>query len=302
MKINDLFESQKQLDELSLGGIGRGLAKGVGAVSKGIGAVAGGARGAIDAAKQGYQAGRAAVSGNAQPNTAPATGQTAPNIQTNQGQSAPSSNQTQQTNQTAEPAGNQSSSMANMAGQMKSMAPPETTSTGGQVKQTATGQVNTANPNNPNAQQATAAPTDTWQYQVPGSDSVYDVGTDQSGQLYVSMDGEWDTVTDADDVKAIMDPANRVDAGAQPAAASTQQKAGKVGVPAGKQAVDQAVQTIASVRGDRRPQVVQYAKEKIDALVKQPAPAAAPDLQVQQGGKAQQAAEGFHSRFLGMKI
>jgi hypothetical protein len=119
------------------------------------------------------------------------------------------------------------------------------------------------------------------------------------------MGGEWDTVTDADDIKAIMDPANKVDAGAQSAAApAQQQKAGKVGVPAGKQAVDQAVQTIASVRGDRRPQVVQYAKEKIDALVKQPAPAAAPDLQVQQGGKApaQQAAEGFHSRFLGMKI
>jgi hypothetical protein len=301
MKINDLFESQKQLDELSLGGIGKGLAKGVGAVSKGVAAVAGGAHGAIDAAKQGYRAGRAAVSGVPQPNAAPATNQT-------QGQTTPNSNQTQQTDQTAEPAGNQgSAAMSNMAGQMKAMAPPETTSTGGQVQQTTTGQVNTASPNNPNAQQAStaSAPTNTWKYQVPGSDSVYDVGTDQSGQLYVSMGGEWDTVTDADDIKAIMDPANKVDAEAQSAAApAQQQKAGKVGVPAGKQAVDQAVQTIASVRGDRRPQVVQYAKEKIDALVKQPAPAAAPDLQVQQGGKAsaQQAAEGFHSRFLGMKI
>jgi hypothetical protein len=73
MKINDLYESQKQLDELSLGGIGKGLAKGVSAVSKGVGAVAGGAAGAIDAAKQGYQAGRAAVSGQA-----PAAGATAP--------------------------------------------------------------------------------------------------------------------------------------------------------------------------------------------------------------------------------
>jgi hypothetical protein len=73
MKINDLYESQDQLDELSLSGIGKGLAKGVNAVSKGVGAVAGGAAGAIDAAKQGYQAGKAAVSGQA-----PAAGATAP--------------------------------------------------------------------------------------------------------------------------------------------------------------------------------------------------------------------------------
>jgi hypothetical protein len=73
MKINDLYESQEQLDELSLSGIGKGLAKGVNAVSKGVGAVAGGAAGAIDAAKQGYQAGKAAVSGQA-----PVAGATSP--------------------------------------------------------------------------------------------------------------------------------------------------------------------------------------------------------------------------------
>ena len=63
MKINDLFESQEQLDELSLGGVGRGLAKGVGAVAKGASALAGGVSGAWDQAKQGYQIGKAAVNG-----------------------------------------------------------------------------------------------------------------------------------------------------------------------------------------------------------------------------------------------
>lgn len=67
MNINDLFESQEQLDELNLAGVGQGLARGVGAVSKGVGAVAGGVRGALDQAKAGYQAGRSAVSGQAEP-------------------------------------------------------------------------------------------------------------------------------------------------------------------------------------------------------------------------------------------
>lgn len=87
MKINDLYESQEQLDELSLSGIGKGLAKGVNAVSKGVGAVAGGAAGAIDAAKQGYQAGKAAVSGQAPAGNTPTTasaGATAPGTTTAQ--------------------------------------------------------------------------------------------------------------------------------------------------------------------------------------------------------------------------
>jgi hypothetical protein len=95
MKINDLYESQEQLDELSLSGIGKGLAKGVNAVSKGVGAVAGGAAGAIDAAKQGYQAGKAAVSGQpTPPNTptsAPAGTTTAPETPASDA-SAPSGN------------------------------------------------------------------------------------------------------------------------------------------------------------------------------------------------------------------
>ena len=51
--------------------------------------------------------------------------------------------------------------------------------------------------------------------------------------------------------------------------------AGRVGAPAGKQAVDQAVATVKSVRGDRRPQVANYGKQQFDALAqtlaKQPA-------------------------------
>jgi len=52
--------------------------------------------------------------------------------------------------------------------------------------------------------------------------------------------------------------------------------ASKVGVPAGKQAVDQAVATVKSVRSDRRPQVINYGKQQFDTLAKTPVtPAAA---------------------------
>ena len=46
--------------------------------------------------------------------------------------------------------------------------------------------------------------------------------------------------------------------------------ASKVGVPAGKQAVDQAVATVKSVRSDRRPQVINYGKQQFDTLAKTP--------------------------------
>jgi hypothetical protein len=72
------------------------------------------------------------------------------------------------------------------------------------------------------------------------------------------------------------DPAT-APAGATPGAAA---KAGKVGVPAGKAAVDQAVNAIKSVRSDRRQQVVQYAQTKFGAVKE----------------------DKFHSRFLGMDI
>jgi len=51
-----------------------------------------------------------------------------------------------------------------------------------------------------------------------------------------------------------------------PPTTSNVPKAGKVGAPAGKQAVDQAIATVKSVRGDRRPKVANYGKQQFDAL------------------------------------
>ena len=80
MKINQLFESQEQLDELNMQQVGQGLAKGAGALSKGASAVAGGVAGMWDQAKAGFQAGRGAVNGTNPPaaTTAPAAAPAAP--------------------------------------------------------------------------------------------------------------------------------------------------------------------------------------------------------------------------------
>jgi hypothetical protein len=150
MKINDLYESQEQLDELSLGGIGKGLAKGVNAVSKGVGAVAGGAAGAIDAAKQGYQAGKAAVSGQPTPPTTPtsapagtttapetpASDATAPSGNAQAGATAPSTGATTGTKGTADFGTIQRSiktlspnQKKALAGQLASKAAPEAPAT-----------------------------------------------------------------------------------------------------------------------------------------------------------------------------
>lgn len=65
MRINELILENQETDEaISLGGIGRGIAKGVGGTAKAVGATVGGVAGAWQAAKQGYRAGKAAVSGN----------------------------------------------------------------------------------------------------------------------------------------------------------------------------------------------------------------------------------------------
>ena len=66
MKINQLLESQEQLDEIGM----QGVAKGIGAVSKGASAVAGGLAGVWDQAKAGFQAGRNAVNGVPNPQAA----------------------------------------------------------------------------------------------------------------------------------------------------------------------------------------------------------------------------------------
>lgn len=86
----------------------------------------------------------------------------------------------------------------------------------------------------------------------------------------------------------------------QPAAPAQQ---GRVGVPAGKKAVDQAVTTVQSVRSDRRPQVIQYAKQKVDALAQQAAkPAPADDNPNIVKGTNESKIIGFRSNFLGMDI
>jgi hypothetical protein len=99
-----------------------------------------------------------------------------------------------------------------------------------------------------------------------------------------------------------------------PAAAPAKQ--GKVGVPAGKQAVDQAVATVQSVRSDRRPQVIQYAKQKVDALAGQAAKPAAPAgpsqaeidadrariMGADNGNANESRVITFRSKFLGMDI
>jgi hypothetical protein len=41
---------------------------------------------------------------------------------------------------------------------------------------------------------------------------------------------------------------------------------GRLGIPAGRQAIDKAVATINAVRGDRRPQVVAYGLQKLGAI------------------------------------
>jgi hypothetical protein len=90
-------------------------------------------------------------------------------------------------------------------------------------------------------------------------------------------------------------------------------KQGKVGVPAGKQAVDQAVATVQSVRSDRRPQVIQYAKQKVDALASQAAKPAGPSqaeidadrariMGADNGGANESRSFKFPSKFLGIDI
>ena len=57
---------------------------------------------------------------------------------------------------------------------------------------------------------------------------------------------------------------------AQPNTASPASAASKIGAPQAKAAVDQAVNVVKTMRGDRRPQVIDYAKKQLDAIAKQP--------------------------------
>lgn len=74
MRISELIVEDQNIEEISLGGVARGIGKVAGAV----GSVPGVAVGAWQAAKQGYQKGKAAVSGTAAPTTSGASTAAAP--------------------------------------------------------------------------------------------------------------------------------------------------------------------------------------------------------------------------------
>ena len=193
MKINELLV-EEQLDELNLKGLGTGLGKIPGAIA---GATVQGAKNVWNGAKQGYQAGQNALkpdvtTGNTQnqSNTqgAMSSGSTQPSasedeinqilqsiepldpaskqeivdrIQAEPTSSvAPSKPVASPTNaQSTVAPSTQSNPFGSMVNNLKSFAPPETTSSGGTLKQTTTGQVHTANPNNPNKPQTPATKT-----------------------------------------------------------------------------------------------------------------------------------------------
>ena len=259
MRINELLV-EDQVDEISLSGIGRGIGKAVGGVAQGVGAVAGGIAGIPSAVKKGFQAGKAVVGGDSEapaqanaPAAAPASGGV--NYQSavaNKGTAAPTGGATQPTSAPSAPA--------------SGATPP------------AAG--NTATP----PASTPAAPADDTADKGFGFDG-------HTGKPFASQEErtEWFKANNKVDPKAAgttpaatppaagntaTPAATTPPAGGAPADATAPAKTGKVGVPAGKAAVDQAVGVVQSVRSDRRQDVVKYAKDKIDALQKAPAPAA----------------------------
>jgi hypothetical protein len=72
MKLDELSVRDQKIDELSVGGVARGVGKTVGGIAKGVGALAGGVAGIGSALKKGFQAGKNVVGGG--DNTAPAQG------------------------------------------------------------------------------------------------------------------------------------------------------------------------------------------------------------------------------------
>jgi hypothetical protein len=76
-------------------------------------------------------------------------------------------------------------------------------------------------------------------------------------------------------------PQSAAPAGTTPAP-QTATAPGRLGIPAGRQAVDNAIATIKAVRGDRRPQVVAYGLQQLGAI--------------------KETKVGLHSSFLGIEI
>ena len=166
------------------------------------------------------------------------------------------------------------------------------------------------NPQDPdgNPQQPTTAPTTN-----AGSAPQVTPGTAHPATAPAPADASAPAVDPAQatapaDASAPATPATEPVPAAEPA--KTTVTTNRVGVPAGKQAVDQAVATVQSVRSDRRPQVIQYAKQKVDALAQQAAKPKAPSqaeidadrarlMGADNGGSNESVG---YSRFLGMVL
>lgn len=260
MRINELLV-EEQVDEISLAGIGRGIGKAVGGVAQGVGAVAGGIAGIPGAVKKGFQAGKAVVSGDDEapaPTNAPAT--------------------------TPAPAAGGVNYQAAVAN--KAAAAP-----GGTPAAKPTANTGTTPP-------AAGAQTPPASTAAAPADDTADKGfgfDGHTGKPFASQEERtaWFKANNKVDPKAAgttpaatppaagttptaTPPSTPAPTTGAPADATAPAKTGKVGVPAGKAAVDQAVNVVQTVRSDRRQDVVKYAKDKIDALQKAPAPAAAP--------------------------
>jgi hypothetical protein len=264
MRINELLV-EEQVDEISLAGIGRGIGKAVGGVAQGVGAVAGGIAGIPGAVKKGFQAGKAVVSGDDEapaqtnaPSTTPAPAAGGVNYQAavaNKAAAAPggtpAAKPTANTGTTPPAAGAQTPPAATTA------APADDTADKGFGFDGHTGK--------PFASQEERT---AW-FKANNKVDPKAAGTAPAGTTTPPAAGN----TAPQATPTATTPAPTTGA---PADATAPAKTGKVGVPAGKAAVDQAVNVVQTVRSDRRQDVVKYAKDKIDALAKAPAPAAAP--------------------------
>ena len=253
MRINELLV-EEQLDEISLSGIGKGLGNFAKGAANAVGGVAGGIAAIPGQIKQGYKAGNAYVSGQAQPDT--------PNSQTTATPSAtgtpPASGATPPANATPSATGTPPASGAAPADDTADKGFGFDGNTGKPFENQAERDSWFKANNKVDPKAATTAPASQSPEEIRKAKQTAAAQTAQS-QMATNPAPTTPPPT----------------TGGAPA--NTAAPAGKVGVPAGKAAVDQAVNVVQSVRSDRRQNVVQYAKDKIDALQKAPvAPAATP--------------------------
>lgn len=237
MRIYEIISESDELYEGPiLNKIGRGIGNVVGTAAKGVGALAGGAVGIGSALRKGYRAGKDVVARGgdldqyqttAQPRTTSAVPQasgTAPQVQRTTSQSPAGTNTEPEQDSTQAP---------------PTPAAPKSQEQIRKEKQAAAAQVaqaelsaNPAPPEEP-APAAPAAPKTPEQ-----------IRKEKQAAAQAKIDA------------SLAAPPE------EPATAPKKSKEPKVGVPQGRAAVDQAVDFVKTVRGDRRPEVVQYAQAK----------------------------------------